>query len=87
MAGNVLEWTRSLCGRLNLEIVCEYSYPYRPDDGREDLTAPWDVGRVLRGGAFAYDSEFIRCATRFLGFPLYTRRQYLFGFRVAMSPI
>jgi formylglycine-generating enzyme required for sulfatase activity len=52
MAGNVWEWTRSL----------EKSYPYDPDDGREDPEAAG--ARVVRGGAFLDGARFVRCAVR-----------------------
>jgi len=54
MAGNVWEWTRSLRER----------YPYDPSDGRENLEAGRDVGRVLRGGAFDCVDWTVRCAAR-----------------------
>ncbi|MFQ5855433.1 MAG: SUMF1/EgtB/PvdO family nonheme iron enzyme [Anaerolineae bacterium] len=52
MAGNVWEWTRSLCR----------SYPYDAADGREDLQV--EGARVLRGGAFHNGQEGVRCAFR-----------------------
>jgi len=55
MAGNVWEWTRSLWG---------YQYPYKLNDGRENLEAARDVRRVLRGGAFGYVLRRMRCAYR-----------------------
>jgi formylglycine-generating enzyme required for sulfatase activity len=50
MSGNVWEWTRSLWGEMSGEPT--FNYPYRPDDGREDLRASAGRSRVLRGGAF-----------------------------------
>lgn len=55
MAGNVCEWTRSAL----------MDYPYDPEDGREDLEAEDSV--VLRGGAFFFGRETIRCAARYWG--------------------
>lgn len=49
LSGNVWEWTRSLWGAD--ATAPTYGYPYRPDDGRENLAAPDDVRRVVRGGA------------------------------------
>jgi len=52
MAGNVVEWTRSL----------DQEYPYNPKDGREDLEA--DGLRMLRGGSYGNVSRDVRCAYR-----------------------
>ncbi len=70
MAGNVWEWTSS-----------HYKpYPYDGGDGREDLSAPDSVPRVLRGGSFASHVGDVRCAGRD-GFNPYGRGADL-GFRV-----
>lgn len=44
MAGSLLEWTSSL----------HRPYPYRSDDGRENLTAPGE--RIVRGGNYIFDN-------------------------------
>jgi len=59
MAGNVWEWTRSV----------HKSYPYDPDDGREDLEAPDTVRRVLRGGSWDDYRGSARCVERSRGYP------------------
>ncbi|MDX9953164.1 MAG: formylglycine-generating enzyme family protein [Anaerolineae bacterium] len=73
MAGNVWEWTRSLCR----------AYPYIPDDGREDLSASDSVHRVLRGGSYYGNANAARCAYH------YWRKPYLgfrdIGFRVCVA--
>jgi formylglycine-generating enzyme required for sulfatase activity len=74
MAGNVWEWTRSL----------DKKYPYDPADGREDLKDK-KGNRVLRGGAFNFVENLVRCAVRYWdddpdsAFDSY-------GFRVVLSP-
>jgi formylglycine-generating enzyme required for sulfatase activity len=57
MAGNVWEWAQS-----------EYrDYPYRPDDGRENLDSI-NI-RVLRGGSWYFDVYYARATSRFGGTP------------------
>ncbi len=51
LSGNVWEWTLSLWGKDYMDP--EFGYPYDIADGREDLSAPDSVLRVLRGGAFS----------------------------------
>jgi len=58
MVGNVREWTSSLWGQ-NLRKP-DFSYPYDPNDGREDPAAT--SYRVVRSGLFWYDMGFMRCA-------------------------
>jgi formylglycine-generating enzyme required for sulfatase activity len=76
MAGNVWEWTRSLWG--------EYPYPTAAKERaqREDLSARGN--RVLRGGAFYLNADFVRCAYRFYYGPDF--RYFNLGFRVVVSP-
>lgn len=78
MSGNVWEWTRSLYG----------DYPYPPEgperQDREDLNAPDDVPRVLRGGAFNLNAWLARCAVRSYDGPV--SRNVNHGFRVVASP-
>jgi formylglycine-generating enzyme required for sulfatase activity len=71
MAGNVLEWTRSLYR----------AYPYDPKDGREDL----DSGsrRVLRGGSFLDVAKLVRCACCIRDVP--SNRDGVKGFRVCIA--
>jgi iron(II)-dependent oxidoreductase len=51
MAGQVWEWVSTLWGRAM--ATPDFAYPWRPDDGREEVGAPDAVRRVLRGGCFA----------------------------------
>ncbi len=82
MSGNVWEWTRSLWGKKRGEP--DFRYPYDPRDGREDLDAPSNIRRVLRGGSFYFDLGFVRCSFRGRPYPDYRNRYY--GFRVVVSP-
>jgi len=81
MSGNVWEWTRSLWGE-DWEKPT-FTYPYDPNDGREDLNASDRVRRVRRGGAFLLQ-RFVRCATRFGSRP--DLRDWCLGFRVVVLP-
>jgi formylglycine-generating enzyme required for sulfatase activity len=71
LSGNVLEWCRT-----------KWESGYRAYEN--DSTLEGTVRRVVRGGAFARPVNFVRCASRYFGPPLY---RYLgFGFRVVVSP-
>jgi formylglycine-generating enzyme required for sulfatase activity len=86
MAGNVWEWTSSLWGqRKEDKAELQYSYPYDPTDGRENLEAGDDVLRVVRGGSFDIDQCYARCAARYWFDPHYG--DWFYGFRVVVSPI
>ena len=61
----------------------EFGYPYRPDDGREDVNAGPDVNRVARGGSWFYDAEAARATTRYVLYP--DGRNFNLGFRLALS--
>jgi len=80
--GNVWEWTRSLWGP-NLRKPA-YTYPYDPDDGRENAAAPTDVRRVLRGVSFLNESADARCAARYRYSP--ANHYVTVGLRVVISP-
>ena len=71
MHGNVWERCRSLYK----------SYPYRADDGREDISAAGS--RVLRGGAWYYSPSCIRSAYR-IGLNPVSAPHHV-GFRVTVS--
>ena len=71
MAGNVWEWVGSLYK----------PYPYDASDGREDMNSSGD--RVLRGGSWLYNDDFVRSADRFRNSP--TNTYVDFGFRCARS--
>ena len=83
MSGNVLEWTSSLWGMQWEEP--DFKYPYRPDDGREDLEAGDEILRVLRGGSCRSGQRFARCSFRDRGVP--NVRGVRIGFRVVVSPV
>ena len=84
MSGNVWEWTRSLWGKVSSKP--EFAYPYDPKDKRrEDLKAPREVFRVLRGGAFGINRWDARCACRPGRGPNFRNDHR--GFRVALLPL
>lgn len=70
MAGNAWEWISSLYR----------PYPYRADDGREDLEATGGKGRGLRGGAWNCSKIDACCAYRDYNDPY--RDNFNYGFRV-----
>jgi formylglycine-generating enzyme required for sulfatase activity len=82
LSGNLWEWTRSLWGKEWNKP--EFVYPYDPDDGREDNTAPDEIRRVLRGGSFDNNPGLVRCACRLHDDP--DARDFDVGFRVVVSP-
>jgi formylglycine-generating enzyme required for sulfatase activity len=73
MAGNVWEWVQSK----------DSKYPYRADDGREDLSDK-TAARVVRGGSWSGGRDLVRCAFRFNHRPGYRSGNY--GFRILLSP-
>ena len=82
MSGNVWEWTQSLWGPEWNKST--FPYPYKPDDGREQLQAPGDIRRVVRGGAFWDDHRNARCAYRNHDDARDVRHNI--GFRVVVRP-
>jgi len=73
MSGNVWEWCQSL----------SKAYPYREDDGREDLRA--GGCRVLRGGSWLNLPSNCRSAFRLWNNPA-SPDPDCFGFRVIVIP-
>jgi formylglycine-generating enzyme required for sulfatase activity len=76
MAGNVWEWTISLWGQDVSKP--NFGYPYDPKDGREDLATAGR--RVVRGGSFVDNQDFVCCAYRYWDDPINRRNNV--GFRV-----
>jgi iron(II)-dependent oxidoreductase len=83
MSGNVWEWTLSLWGPASAEP--SFLYPYDPSDGRENLDAPPEVFRVLRGGPYLVGARHIRCAYR--GRAQAGGWNEFIGFRVVAAPV
>jgi formylglycine-generating enzyme required for sulfatase activity len=81
MVGNVWEWTQTLWGKERDKP--DFKYPYKPDDGRENLKAGNDVRRVFRGGSWRSLQRDARCASRGTNIPvgLYVG----VGFRVCVA--
>jgi formylglycine-generating enzyme required for sulfatase activity len=77
----VWEWTRSLYSKGDKG---KFGYPYAPLDGRENMKAPRDWPRALRGGLFSLTARYVRCAHRNDGDPVF--RLDDLGFRVVVSP-
>jgi len=74
MIGNVWEWTSTIFR----------PYPYRADDGREELrTENNDLQRVLRGGSFSSYLSRVRTTYRLWSNPMQYCRWDV-GFRVAL---
>lgn len=81
MSGNVWEWTLSLWGRADSRT--DFPYPYRPDDGREDVAA--EGKRIIRGGSWA--SPRIHARVGFRGMADPCTRNPMIGFRVALCSV
>ena len=67
MVGNVREWTTTLWGSSLHEDKGDFSYPWRPNDGRDDLETKrrFDrVYRIHRGGSAFDDRSQLRCSAR-----------------------
>ena len=62
LSGNYWEWTSSLWGKTPNN--CIFTYPYQPNDGREQLDAAMDNLRILRGGAYGYVEKDVRITAR-----------------------
>ncbi len=73
LSGNAYTWVLSIYDQE------KFPYPYRSDDGREDILAT-GVRRVLRGGSWLHDRVYARAISRFFLHPAY-RGNHL-GFRV-----
>jgi formylglycine-generating enzyme required for sulfatase activity len=79
MAGNVLEWTSDWYDGRMYQTRVGLTLPVRDPQG-----PPSGTYRVLRGGAFSYNQEFVRCAPRFREPPVNFHDNV--GFRVVVSP-
>lgn len=78
MAGNIWEWTATCWGMYVNKS--DFPYPYNTNDGRDDLNAPDNFARIIRGGGYSYYAHRIRCAARWYAHPLSTHDDV--GFRV-----
>ena len=82
MSGNTWDWTTTLWGAVRDEA--QFSYPYDPADGREDLAASDDVFRIIRGGSFKNEPQACRSACRDLDPPGWSLNNL--GFRPVLAP-
>lgn len=62
LAGNTWEWTLSLWGTSLHK--CQFTYPYNPNDGRENIYADERYRRIIRGGGYYYGAECVTGYTR-----------------------
>jgi formylglycine-generating enzyme required for sulfatase activity len=62
LSDNAFTWTSSIYDQE------QFPYPYKSDDGREDLNRS-DVRRVLRGGSFILNQYLARAVYRYYYFP------------------
>lgn len=79
LGGNVREWTTTRYWDDNKE---RFIFPYKENDGREDLSRNDNVTRVLKGGAYNLDRFCSMCNYRTKNFPV-DRHPYI-GFRVVV---
>jgi formylglycine-generating enzyme required for sulfatase activity len=77
MCGNVFEWTSTTTGSTE-PWPEKYSYPYNPNDGRENLKP--ETRKVGRGGS--YSREWIYCRNTFRFADMPKDRYSAQGFRV-----
>ncbi len=75
LSGNAFTWTLSIFDQE------KFPYPYRSDDGREDISAT-DVYRVLRGGSWNNLQDLARAVFRYDIHP--AGRNFNIGFRVVV---
>ena len=61
--GNVRQWTCTLWGVNRTAPDVKYAYPWK-DDGRNELTAPASIRRVVRGSSMKDEVDVLRCSTR-----------------------
>jgi formylglycine-generating enzyme required for sulfatase activity len=84
MLGNVQEWSSTLWGSDPRENA--FPYPYRADDGREDLEVEQRlpvVYRIHRGGSYRDERSTLRCSAR--GYASPTSKIGWRGFRVVLD--
>ncbi len=81
MLGNVWEWVSTLWGD-NWQTPA-FAYPYRPDDGRENLQADETFFRLFRGGAFDMPAADLRLGLRRWYAPAHADKRR--GFRVVLD--
>ena len=86
LLGNAQEWTQTIWG--SRERECDYPYPYRADDGREQLPVddaqPARALRIYRSGSLRSTAAAVRCSARAGADPL--SKVTWRGFRVVLPP-
>lgn len=81
MLGNAGEWTSTLWGAD--PTTPDFPYPYKAQDGRENLEAEGLVFRIFRGGSYEAKADELRCTIRNWYAPDSKDRRR--GFRLALS--
>lgn len=81
MAGNVAEWTSTIFD--TYPTTQAFSYPYVPDDGREEQDRT-DVLRVVRGGSLLDIEELLAATRRYGAVPTIDNNNEI-GFRCVIS--
>ena len=80
LSGNVFEWTVTKWSKSD-PMKQDWKYPYKTNDGRNDLSGI--AVRTLRGGSWANDFRYARCANRSRNVPDYYPSNL--GFRLVVS--
>ncbi|MEJ8567779.1 formylglycine-generating enzyme family protein [Elongatibacter sediminis] len=82
MSGNAWDWQRTVWGPSLEEPL--YDWPYKAEDGRENIDAPSDLLRCMRGGGFPVEAA--RASSRYRDAVKPEDRDDADSFRVVLTP-